>query len=377
MSSMHPPARTVSKFTRLVVLSTFAAFAAAACGTGDQSASAESAGVDADSAAQQPPAVPVAVATVGAAGEAVAVEATGTYASRDEIALAFKIGGVVRDVRVDQGATVKRGQLLASLDLREIDAQVSKAHVAVDKAERDVARLARLAADSVATTSQLQDATSARDAASADLRSAQVNREYALITAPEDGIVLSRAATAGTTVAPGVPQFTLGGARRGRVLRVGLPDHDALRVRTGDRATVAFDALRGRSALTGRVVLVSQSADPRTGTYAVEIALEGANALPSGLVGRARITTRERSASDAVPVDALIEADRDSATVFVVDGPSTIGRTTTARAVRVRVGELRGDRAEVSGLTAGTPVITRGAPYVTAGARVKIVAPER
>lgn len=327
-------------------------------------------------AAPRAPAVSVSVEAVTSGANADPVSATGTFGSRDEIPLAFKIGGIVSRVLVDEGATVQRGQLLASLDLREINAAVDKAQVGVDKAQRDQARVQRLAADSVATLVQLQDATSALEAARSDLVTAKVNREYATIVAPEGGIVLQRLITAGSNVSAGTPIIQLGGSRRGRVLRVGLPDRDALRVQLGDAATVHFDALPSRT-FPGRVQMLGRSADPRTGTYAVEITVNGADALPSGLVGSVAIATRSGATDTArgasVSVDALLEADRDSATVYTVALASGTSGELIAQPQRVRVSGVNGDRALVEGLAPDTRIVTRGAAYVTPGARVRIV----
>ncbi len=322
------------------------------------------------------PVVPVSVDTVTRGTAAAAVSATGTFGSRDEIPLAFKIGGIVARVLVDEGATVQRGQLLASLDLREITATVDKAQTGFDKAQRDQARVQRLTVDSVATLAQLQDATSALEAARSDLITATVNREYATIVAPEAGIVLQRLVTAGSTVSTGTPIMKLGGTRRGRVLRVGLPDRDALRVQPGDAATVRFDALPART-FTGRVLLVGRSADPRTGTYAVEITVSGADALPSGLVGTVSIVVRGATGAAtrgaSVSVDALLEADRDSATVYTVAAGREVPIELIAQPQRVRVTGVSGDRAMIEGLAPGARIVTRGAAYVTPGARVRIV----
>jgi RND family efflux transporter MFP subunit len=316
------------------------------------------------------PPVPVTIATVGEDAATDPVTGTGTFLSRDEIPLGFKIAGVVTRVLVDEGATVQRGQVLASLDLREIDAAVNKAQVGMDKAQRDLTRLARLAADSVATLAQLQDATSALEAAGADLAAARMNRDYAIITAPEAGTILQRLAAPGSTVGPGAPLFVLGGSRRGRAVRMGLPDRDALRVHVGDRATATFDALPGRT-FDGKVVLVGRAADPRTGTYAVEVSLSGADALPSGLVGQLRITARGASAAQSVPVDALLEAERDSATVYVAEKDAAGVLRALER--RVYVSQLTGDRAVVAGLKVGTPVVARGAAYVTHGTVLAVI----
>jgi RND family efflux transporter MFP subunit len=335
----------------------------AACGT-----STDTAAADAPTLRAAP--VPVTVATLDPGDSMAVVTATGTFESRDEIPLAFKIGGVITRVLVDEGATVQRGQILAALDLREIDAAVAKAEVATDKAQRDQARVQRLTVDSVATLAQLQDATSALDATRADLAAARVNRDYAVITAPEAGIVLRRQVAPGSTVGPGTTVLTMGGTRRGRVLRAGVPDRDALRIRVGDAATVHFDAMP-KARFEGKVILVGRSADPRTGTYAVEVSLTGTDALPSGLVGQLRIAVKGKPVAMRIPVDALLEADRDSATVYTIRVDSA--GAPVAAPQRVAVGALSGDQVHINGLAPEARVITRGATYVTAGAPVRII----
>jgi RND family efflux transporter MFP subunit len=240
----------------------------------------------------------------------------------------------------------------------------------MDRAARDHGRLQRLTADSVATLAQLQDATSALEAARADLATARMNREYAVIMAPESGTVLVRTVTPGTTVAPGASMFVLGGSRRGRVLRAGLPDRDALRVQLGDSSMVSFDALPGRI-FRGRVVLVGRAADPRTGTYSLEVSLDDADALPSGLVGRVRVQLRAGDVASSVPVEALLEGDDDSASVYTARrDPNGVLRATPAR---VKVVRLAGDRAVVTGVDEGILVVTRGAAYVTPGSPLREV----
>jgi multidrug efflux pump subunit AcrA (membrane-fusion protein) len=135
---------------------------------------------------------------------------------------------------------------------------------------------------------------------------------------------------------------------------------------------VRFDALPDKS-FAGKVVLVGRSADPRTGTYAVEVAVQNADALPSGLVGQMSVTVRGKQRGALLPVDALLEADRDSATVYTVQSGSTPTADLTAAPLRVQILRLEGDRAAISGLPVNTRVITRGAAYVTPSAPIRII----
>jgi len=338
------------------------ALIAAACGTPAEGASPA-----------VEPSTPVHLAEVVVAGGSTPITATGTLGAKDEVALSFKIGGIVARVLVDDGAAVHRGQVLAILDQREIDALVAKATVAAEKTQRDAARAERLFKDSVVTLAQLQDAQSARDAAQADLRAARVNHEFATIVAPTDGVVLNRSGNAGQLVAPGTPIIQFASKSRGSVLRAGLPDRDAVNIKVGARAHVTFDAVPGRD-FVGKVSQVGASADARTGTFTVEVQLEGVGALPSGLVGRVTI---DGTGSDqhvpvtetvaSIPTEALVEGDGDSGVVYTVDASAK-------RAIRipVRLVGLSGDRILVRGLGGVRRVVSAGATWLVDSAKVEV-----
>ena len=311
-------------------------------------------------------AIAVRVAPITEDSAAQPVTATGVIGLRDEIALSFKIGGVVSQVLAREGESVPAGQLLATLDLREIDAQVAKAQSAAAKAERDLARVSRLQADSVATRQQLEDATTAAEVARADLQTAMVNRQYARIVAPASAVVLHRAAEPGELVSVGSPVLTLGSRSRGTVARVALPDRDVVRVRLGDPAVVRVDAKPGE-ALSGRVRQIAAASDPRTGTYAVEIAIDRPDGLSSGMIGRVEIVAHGAEHLRTVPIESLLEADGDRATLFA------LGPDGKAKRVSVEVAFVRGDQAAVRGALQGiSRVVTDGAAYLDDGVSVKV-----
>ena len=87
-----------------------------------------------------PPPTPVRIAAVTAGPASPPIEATGFVAARDEQRLSFKVGGMVQQVRVREGDTVRRGELLALLDQTEIDAQLAQVAQLAEQAARDLAR---------------------------------------------------------------------------------------------------------------------------------------------------------------------------------------------------------------------------------------------
>jgi RND family efflux transporter MFP subunit len=290
----------------------------------------------------------------------------GVVAAHDEFPLSFKIGGVVADVLVHEGDLVRAGETLARLDLREIDAQVARASSGAAKAERDLARVRTLHADSLAPLAQLQDATTALELARADLQTASVNRRYATVVAPTAGRVLRRSAEPGQTLAAGAPVVVVGGSTGGTVLRVGLADRDVVRVRIGDPATVRLDAFPDR-VIAGHVRQIAGAATMGTGSYAVEIALDDASGLSAGMIGSASIAAAGRGTLPTIPIDALLEADGDRASVYVLAGDR-------ARRRAVRVGAIQDDRVAVrEGLGDASRVVVTGAAYLTDGAAVRVL----
>lgn len=354
-TTSHRPRHSLARAGRFAVVAVLPLVAA--CRRGDAAVANDG-----------PRPIPVEVAAVELRDVAPPVSVTGAVSGKEEVALAFSVGGVVARIAVDEGSIVRAGQLLAELSATPVASEVAKAEQARDKAERDLARVRTLHADSIATTEQLQDATTALTVAEQNVRIARFSLEHAVIRAAASGVVLRRMAEPNQVVAAGTPILVLRSARRGVVLRAGLPDRDAVRVRLGDAATVTFDALPGES-FDARVTQRASAASAATGTYDVELTLEPrAESLASGLVGRAEIRTRGQGALPMVPLGALVEADGDSAMLFVVTGDS-------ARGVRrrVRVGHVVGEMVVVaSGVTPGERVVVRGAAFLDDSTRLVV-----
>jgi RND family efflux transporter MFP subunit len=319
---------------------------------------------------------PAAVRAVPAASVQATAQtrAVGVLAPRDEIRLAFKVGGVVDTVSVDSGDVVRKGQLLAALKRAEVDASVTQAAEAVEKARRDLERAKQLRIDEVATEEQVQDLTTAYNVARSNLQAIRFNASFARIEAPVDGIVFDRMVEAGELVQPGQPVVVLGSTGSGWVVRVGLADRDAVRVETGAPAQVTFDAFPGRE-FAGKVSRIGASADRVTGTFEVEIEVQPDGArFARGLVAKVALPLAQlpdvASTATVVPVTALVDANGGQATVFVLDVQKNL-----ARRKQVALGPLLGDQVVVTaGLVAGEAVITDGAAWLTDGRAVRVVA---
>jgi RND family efflux transporter MFP subunit len=152
------------------------------------------------------------------------------------------------------------------------------------------------------------------------------------------------------------------------VLRAGLADRDVVRIRRGDGALVRFDAFPDRE-WRGTVTEIAAAADSGTGTFRVEVGLADTGDLTAGMVGRVEIAPSSGRLTPVVPIEAILEADGDEATVFALSPDGS-----RAERRRITVAWLAGDRVAVtSGLEGVTSVLTDGAAYVENGGAVKVV----
>ncbi len=319
---------------------------------------------------------PAAVHTVPVQSARVAAQtrAVGVLAPRDEIRLAFKVGGVVDAVHVESGDTVRKGQALAELKQAEVNATVSQATEGVEKARRDLERARRLRADEVATEEQVENLTTAYNLARSGLEATRFNASFARIEAPVDGIVFERTVEAGELVQPGQTIVVLGSTTSGWVVRVGLADRDLVRLAAGASAEVTFDAFPERT-FAGKVTRISAAADRTNGTFEVdvEVAPTGARFV-RGLVAKVKLPLAPLPGAAAtamvIPVAALVEADGKRATVYVLDRATNV-----ARRKDVSLGALVGESIVITdGLALGESVITDGAAWLTDGRSVRVVA---
>ncbi len=299
------------------------------------------------------------------------VESNGVVAYRDETRLSFMVPGIIRELDVREGDTVKAGQPLATLELTQVDAGSTQAREGWLKAKRDLERGEKLFRDDVLTREQLDDLTTAERVARAGLSSADFARNNARIVAPTGGTVLRRLAESREMVAAGQPVLTLGDTGSGMVLRLGLADREVVRLKNGDSAVLRFDAFPGKE-FAGKVQEVSRAADPRMGTYRVDIAFDpGQTPFVSGLIGRAEIrSSADGEALQYIPLAALVEGDQRNMLVYLLPkGGSQV------KAHRVPVAFIAGDRAALAQpLPAGQAVVTEGAVYLRDGDKVLVTA---
>jgi len=270
---------------------------------------------------------------------------------------------------VKEGDRVSKGQLLATLDLTEVNAVVAQARLGLEKAARDLRRAENLYKDSVATLEQVENARTAYELATTQLKAAEFNQSFSGIRAPANGFVLKKFVNSGQVVGIGDPVLRTNGAGRGRwILKAGVSDKQWSVIKVGDHADISLDAI-GSKTIDGIVLRKSETSDPATGYFLVEIELQGVHAeLASGMFGKALIKTGNEASTWSVPYEAVLDANGNEGFVFISDDDKIAVKQP------VTLGSFDGSAIQItSGLEKAKKLIIAGSAYLSDQSPIIIV----
>lgn len=298
------------------------------------------------------------------------VTVSGQFTTDDETVLSFKTGGVISRIYVKEGDAVTKGQLLATLDLTEMNAAVQQASIGYEKAVRDQNRAENLYRDSVATLEQVQNARSAAALARQQLDAVRFNQSYSTIRATSSGFVLRKLAQEGQVASAGAAVLQVNGAGSSKwILKVSLSDAEWSVIRKGDKATIQTDLYPGKQ-IPATVTAKSEAADPVTGTLSVQLTLNDASVkgIAAGVFGKATILPQYSIQSWSVPYDALLDGDAGTGFVFITNDNKTVQK------VKVQIGAItNGSVLITGGLEQAKAVIVNGNAYLKEGSSIAIV----
>ncbi len=303
------------------------------------------------------------------------IDATpGTVVAEQQVQVASRLMGYIREIRVREGDMVKAGQLLLVIDPADIQGGVDQARAGAAQAE---AALADAQADYTRFTNLYKDESVAKQqydkiklqyrvaqagaaAARAGLNTALAQRRYAEVRAPIDGVVTQKLASAGDLAAPGRPLLALENARKLQV-QTAVSDETYAQLKFGNRVEVAID---GRSeAVQATIARLVPAADPISHTHLVKLDLPAVTGLRSGAFARVRFAVGSRQGI-RVPSSALLLRAGISG-VFTVDAQGI------AHYRMVRSGDASGGEVEIlAGLNPGDRIVVSGNADLDSGDRV-------
>lgn len=311
--------------------------------------------------------IPVKTFALKSTNNSSSIISTGLIATENETKLAFKVGGVIDRIYVKEGQSFSKGQLLATLKLTEIEAQVTQAKLGYEKSRRDYNRVYSLHKDSVATLEQLQNTKTLLEIAEKSFEQAKFNKKYAYIYAASSGFVTEKIANEGEIIQGGSPVLTINenNNQKNWIVKIGVSDSDWVTINENDSCKIEVN---GKS-YSGIVFQKSKAVDSNSGTFQIEIKIQNASKdLAVGMFAKVAINVAGNKNSNAIPYDAVIEANGKNAFVFI---PTS---NTTVKKIPIVIESFNDKEVIVAnGLENASSVVIGNSPFLNEKSKIKII----
>ena len=294
------------------------------------------------------------------------VRGTIAAAPNEDVKISALVAGRIVGMRVAEGDSVRKGQVLAEIDRlpledqrRQAAAALDQAKAALDNAKANLDRTDRLFKQGIAAGKEVEDARSqfataqaGVEQASAGLDIANRNLDRASVTSPIGGQVVKRLVAVGEQVDGTAAQPVVEVANLDLVeLAANIPAQYLAAVRTGQPVTIISETFPGRT-FDGQLIAIAPAVDPASNSAVARIRIRNSDRLLRvGLFAQARIPAEQHKDALVVPPSAVTR-DTEGPAVYVLNGD-------LAERTPVKVGIETPDAVEIlSGVTEGQTVLT-------------------
>ncbi len=312
---------------------------------------------------------------------------SGVTQSATEAKLSFKVGGLIENIPVNMGDTVKRGTVIARLDATDSHINYNKAEASLKNAEAQLSaakstfsRVENLYVNNNVSLSEYEKAKTQFELAEtmmktgrSQLNAAQNQLDYTVLRAPFDGVVSSVVAQENEMTGTGHPVVVFA-ALNNLEVKTAVPENIIGQISRGQEVTVRFSAFPEKT-FRGVITEVSPGI-PNASAYPVIVRLaETSSRLFPGMTGAVELPLNGDSLSQNRIVVATDAVGHDQTGDFVfVAVKSNESDIYVAEKRKVTLGELQADGYEiVNGLDKNEVVITAGLSFLYDGRKVKLL----
>ena len=310
--------------------------------------------------------VAVRIDTVKTENISTAFIANGNFEPSQNLQFAAESAGRVTKVLVDEGSSVRIGQVLAIIEGDKLSVDVQSANAAYQNAVADNQRYENAFKTGGVTKQQLDQAKLALSNAKARLAQARISFGDATIRSSINGIVNKRHIEPGSVVASGTALFDLVNVSRLK-LRVNVSENQIASLKVGTPVQVKASVFPDKE-FSGKITFIAPMADA-TLNFPVEIEIENpGNSIKAGMYGTANFAATEAQQKPLriVPRSAFV-GSVNSNQVFVV-------KDSIAQLKKIVAGRVFGDKVEVlDGLQDGEIVVTSGQINLADGTKVSTI----
>jgi membrane fusion protein (multidrug efflux system) len=267
---------------------------------------------------------------------------------------------------VREGDLVKQGQILIRVGRSRIaETGLEAAREELRRQESEFRRVEQLVKSGSLPGEQADVARSNLKRAEAQVAAMETGADDYVLEAPWAGVVSRVWISEGNYVSPRAQLVEIYDPAS-LIVRVPVPEQQALVVHTGQVVQVSLDAYPGRR-FTGTLNRVYPELERTTRTLTAEVSLQDDARLLSGMFARVDVPIRQVTQAVVVPESALLVLPNGASIAYVLDGEKAVRRTV------VTALEADGLVAVASGIAAGEQVVVRGHDALKDGAAVQVM----
>ena len=320
------------------------------------------------------PPTTVSSATVKEEDWAPTLSAVGSLSAVQGAIIAAELGGVVSEIKFENGGVAKKGDVIMKLDASQEEALLRSSEAEAELARQDLERTRGLASEKVVSKAELDAAESKFNRLNAVVDQMRSTIRKKTLVAPFDGQLGIRQVNVGQMINAGqqvVPLTSLDAL----FADFALPQQYLGQLKPGLEVHVTTDALPGR-VFGGKLTAINSMVDSSTRNITLQATLENPDhALRPGMFAKAEVTLPEKHKALVVPGSAISYAPFGDS-VFVIEKKKDEKSGKETQVIRqqfVRVGEARGDFVAITqGLKAGETVVSTGVFKLRNGMTVTI-----
>lgn len=233
------------------------------------------------------------------------IQRTGKVDFARVVNLSFKTAGFLTELNIDEGDLFKENQLLAALDISELEADKNATYSRLLQAKRNIGRVKTLMKKKLSSQRDLDDAITSVETTRANYRVANYNLEKAQLFAPFEGVVVKRYTDLGELQTPGVTALQVASLDNNLITRVSLTGEEIALVHLNQKVKIhlAYSGL-----VNGVISKIPAIADSQHHLFNIEVSLEEnqeTKPLIVGQLARVLIYAPTEHFVYRVPIEAL------------------------------------------------------------------------
>jgi len=300
------------------------------------------------------------------------IDLQGNVTTKSNLVIFPEYSGILKEVNVVVGQSVKKGQVLAKIDDGGLSQQLAQLNIQLELAETTFERQTRLWDQKIGSEMQYLQAKSSYEAQQKAIIQLEEQVAKTLVKAPFNGTIDDVMTHQGSIVSPGQSQLMRIISLKNMYIETDVPESHITTVTKNKKVVIEFPVL-GKT-IDGKIRQAGSYINPANRTFRIEVAVENKdNAIKPNLTAKLKINDYTNTNAILIPQSIISENAKGQQYVYVVQNRKGTDQGTAHRVI-IKTGLIQGDAIEIlAGISVGDEIIKEGARSIKDAQTVKIL----